>query len=83
VRPIRLLRAFVRKLPKLAAEESMQAAEATGMGTGSFDKKLREDVRNRWNAAAEMHRRARRRPVTADTLSTIGIGLRVRPAGTR
>jgi hypothetical protein len=78
-----LLHAHIAMVPRLVAEESLEAAERTAVGTVILTKQSRSDVLASWRKAAEPDRpRARRAPTfggTADMAKRSGIGVRVVP----
>ena len=69
--PIGLVRAYVRMLPRLAAEDVLDAATAMGLGTGSF-KDTERVTRNLMDVARGETRR-RRAPLTEHAAALMGI----------
>lgn len=77
--PLWLVRAYLAMLPRLTAEESLQAAERTAMGSGALKKSAYQSVHRRWVRAAAhgMTRPVRPRgAVDPAALAAMGIGVR-------
>lgn len=69
--PVRLVRAYLHMLPRLAAEETLDASTAVGLGTGSL-KDARTVTRDLMRLAGGTPATARERPSPA-ALAEMGI----------
>jgi hypothetical protein len=74
--PVRMLKSYLRMLPRLAAEESQRMAERIMVGTGSCDKDGIRSVTRRWAKEATAHR-TKARALPPDKLTGFGIGYQV------
>lgn len=71
--------ASLRMMPRLEAEESLQAVVVAAMGGGLLAKDDAARIRVAWETAANGGRRRALKP-TPDDLRAAGIGVRVVPA---
>ena len=69
-----MVKASLRMIPRLVAEESLLEAHRIAYGTGSLEKAAARDTYRQWQAAAGIERRRPPR-ATADTLAALGIGV--------
>lgn len=79
--PMGLLRACVRMLPRLHAEEQLAAADITRVGAGLLQPDAARQVYARLHAAAAGTERTRPRAATPAELQIFGIGIERRDRG--
>lgn len=72
--PIALVRAFIRMLPRLDAEEQIAASSVHALGSGAMEKKDRERMLAALRKAAG-GKRARAKKASVAELAVMGIGV--------
>ena len=78
--PPPLLNAYAEQLPRLTAEESLQAAERTAVGSGALKKGKGKQIADRWRRQAGQRAHVLR-PATreqyAAQMAGLGIGVKI------
>ena len=77
-----LLNAYADELPRLSAEESLQAAERTAVGTGSLKKGVGRRISDGWSRRAGQRAHAIRpksKAMHVAQLAALGIGVKTEP----
>lgn len=69
-----MVKASLRMIPRLVAEESLLEAHRIAYGTGSLEKDAARATWRQWQDAAGMERRRPPR-ATTETLAALGIGV--------
>jgi len=72
-----LIRKCLEMIPRLQAEEALQAVSVTALGTGSMQASDAREAKARLARAATGGRREKPRAATPDDLVAMGIGVRV------
>lgn len=81
--PVAVVRAHVRMMPRLEAEESLLVAQRVALGSGSYKKDDARRLTHRWTNQARGPRISESAAaVNPRELAGMGIGFRRRPKGT-
>lgn len=74
--PMGIVRACMRMLPRLQAEEAIEAAERVGVGSGAYSEADQNAIMSRWRAAQQPAGQPGVARATPQLLARTGIGFR-------
>lgn len=80
--PTPLLNAFAENLPRISAEESLQAAERVAVGSGTLKKGVGPRIASGWQRQADQRRvviRPKSREMYQAQMAGLGIGVKTVP----
>ena len=76
--PLRFMAVYIAMMPRLKAEENLEAYEVAAMGAGSFTKSYSRQVLRRWQADAELKKTKRKMSKEEYKIVMASRGMKVR-----